>query len=278
MGGIIGRLFHEFAVTIGVAILVSGFVSLTLTPMLSQPLPASRDHDEQHGRFYQRDRARATSGRSRVYERTLDWVMEHRRADAGVLRGHPRRHGRALHGRCRRASSRATTRASSSRTTEAAQGMSFDAHGAAPASRSRRSSQTDPNVDGFMSSSARRTTRGGEPGAAHHRPQAARRAPLQRRRDRRASSARSWRRSRASRVFVQNPPAIRIGGRSRRRASTSSRCRARDIADALHCGADSSSASCAQLPGLTDVTSDLQIEQSAGAASTSTATAPRRSA
>ena len=34
MGGIVGRLFHEFAVTIGVAILVSGFVSLTLTPML----------------------------------------------------------------------------------------------------------------------------------------------------------------------------------------------------------------------------------------------------
>src|SRR5262245_46109148 len=34
MGGIIGRLFHEFAVTIGAAILVSGFVSLTLTPML----------------------------------------------------------------------------------------------------------------------------------------------------------------------------------------------------------------------------------------------------
>src|SRR5437660_6641585 len=34
MGGIIGRLFHEFAVTIGAAILVSGVVSLTLTPML----------------------------------------------------------------------------------------------------------------------------------------------------------------------------------------------------------------------------------------------------
>ena len=34
MGGIIGRLFHEFAVTIGTAILVSGFVSVTLTPML----------------------------------------------------------------------------------------------------------------------------------------------------------------------------------------------------------------------------------------------------
>ncbi len=37
MGGIIGKLFHEFAVTIGAAILVSGFVSLTLTPMLSSP-------------------------------------------------------------------------------------------------------------------------------------------------------------------------------------------------------------------------------------------------
>ena len=34
MGGIVGRLLHEFAVTITVAILISGFVSLTLTPML----------------------------------------------------------------------------------------------------------------------------------------------------------------------------------------------------------------------------------------------------
>ena len=34
MGGIIGRLLHEFAVTIGMAVLVSGFVSLSLTPML----------------------------------------------------------------------------------------------------------------------------------------------------------------------------------------------------------------------------------------------------
>ena len=34
MGGIVGRLLHEFSVTIAVAILISGFVSLTLTPML----------------------------------------------------------------------------------------------------------------------------------------------------------------------------------------------------------------------------------------------------
>jgi HAE1 family hydrophobic/amphiphilic exporter-1 len=51
MGGIVGRLMHEFAVTIGAAILVSGLVSLTLTPMLCsrflQPL-----HAMSHGWFY----------------------------------------------------------------------------------------------------------------------------------------------------------------------------------------------------------------------------------
>ena len=52
MGGIVGRLMHEFAVTIAAAILVSGFVSLTLTPMLCsrflKPLAEAR-----HGRIYQ---------------------------------------------------------------------------------------------------------------------------------------------------------------------------------------------------------------------------------
>jgi len=51
MGGVVGRLMHEFAVTIGAAILVSGLVSLTLTPMLcSRFLKAP--HAIRHGRFY----------------------------------------------------------------------------------------------------------------------------------------------------------------------------------------------------------------------------------
>ncbi len=51
MGGVVGRLMHEFAVTIGAAVLVSGVVSLTLTPMLcSRFLKAP--HDIRHGRFY----------------------------------------------------------------------------------------------------------------------------------------------------------------------------------------------------------------------------------
>jgi hydrophobic/amphiphilic exporter-1 (mainly G- bacteria), HAE1 family len=51
MGGIIGRLLHEFAVTIGVAILVSGFVSLTLTPMLCSRF-LKHSTKEQHSRIY----------------------------------------------------------------------------------------------------------------------------------------------------------------------------------------------------------------------------------
>ena len=52
LGGLIGRLFQEFAVTIGVAILVSGFVSLTLTPMLCSRWLKPHGANEQHGRFY----------------------------------------------------------------------------------------------------------------------------------------------------------------------------------------------------------------------------------
>lgn len=51
MGGIFGRLFHEFAVTISVAILVSGFVSLSLTPMMASRF-LGRSKESHHGRFY----------------------------------------------------------------------------------------------------------------------------------------------------------------------------------------------------------------------------------
>jgi len=78
MGGIIGKLFHEFAVTIGVAILVSGFVSLTLTPMLSSRFLRS-SHADQHGRLYQMSE-RFFDAWLGLYERTLATVMRHRPA------------------------------------------------------------------------------------------------------------------------------------------------------------------------------------------------------
>jgi HAE1 family hydrophobic/amphiphilic exporter-1 len=54
MGGVVGRLMHEFAVTIAAAILVSGVVSLTLTPMLCSRFLAAPDHDHgaRHSRIY----------------------------------------------------------------------------------------------------------------------------------------------------------------------------------------------------------------------------------
>src|SRR5713101_7463978 len=78
MVGIIGRLFHEFAVTIGASILVSGVVSLTLTPMLCSRFlkPPS---EAQHGRFYQASE-RVYEKVLRWYEDSLAWVMARRRA------------------------------------------------------------------------------------------------------------------------------------------------------------------------------------------------------
>ena len=78
LGGIIGRLFREFAVTISVAILMSGFVSLTLSPMLcSQFLGASAM--AHHGRFYAVTE-RGWEAIARFYDRTLRAVMRHRPA------------------------------------------------------------------------------------------------------------------------------------------------------------------------------------------------------
>jgi HAE1 family hydrophobic/amphiphilic exporter-1 len=77
LGGIVGRLFHEFAVVIAVSILVSGFVSLTLTPMLSSRF--LRPHGaEQHGRAYQITEA-GYEWILKKYETSLLWVMNHRK-------------------------------------------------------------------------------------------------------------------------------------------------------------------------------------------------------
>ncbi|MEP7002721.1 MAG: efflux RND transporter permease subunit, partial [bacterium] len=77
MGGIIGKLFHEFAVTIGVAILVSGVVSLTLTPMLASRFLRST-HGKDQGRFYKATE-RMYERWLKSYEDSLAWVMARRR-------------------------------------------------------------------------------------------------------------------------------------------------------------------------------------------------------
>ncbi len=77
MGGIIGRLLHEFAVTIGMSIIISGFVSLTLTPMLASRFIRPHGHNERHGRMYQAFE-RFFNGMLDYYERSLAIVLNHR--------------------------------------------------------------------------------------------------------------------------------------------------------------------------------------------------------
>jgi HAE1 family hydrophobic/amphiphilic exporter-1 len=77
MGGVVGRIFHEFAVTISLAILISAFVALTLTPMLCSRVLKNAPEDAEHSH------AAATAGSflalSRAYARSIDWTLRHQR-------------------------------------------------------------------------------------------------------------------------------------------------------------------------------------------------------
>ncbi|MBO0860464.1 MAG: multidrug efflux RND transporter permease subunit [Chloracidobacterium sp.] len=73
MGGIVGRLFREFAVTLSVAIAISLVVSLTATPMMCAKFLRS---DERHGRIY-RANERAFNWIQVIYGRALGWVLRH---------------------------------------------------------------------------------------------------------------------------------------------------------------------------------------------------------
>ncbi|HTW22359.1 MAG TPA: multidrug efflux RND transporter permease subunit [Candidatus Baltobacteraceae bacterium] len=75
MGGIVGRLFREFAVTLSVAIIVSLLVSLTATPMMCSRL-LKQEKQESHGRLY-RASEKVFEWMLGTYERSLSWVLEH---------------------------------------------------------------------------------------------------------------------------------------------------------------------------------------------------------
>jgi multidrug efflux pump len=87
MGDIVGRLFREFAVTLSVTIVISAFVSLTLTPMMSARI-LKNPKDARRGRFYQASE-RFYERVIHFYGRTLTWVLKHQvatlLATAGAL-------------------------------------------------------------------------------------------------------------------------------------------------------------------------------------------------
>jgi len=85
MGGIVGRLFHEFAVTLSVAILISGFVSITLTPMLCSRFLRHAEHEKKARVVLWFD-----AGFERVrrgYADTLNWAVSHPRIILGGFFG-----------------------------------------------------------------------------------------------------------------------------------------------------------------------------------------------
>ncbi len=82
MGGVVGRLLKEFAVTIGAAVLVSGVVSLTLTPMLCSRF--LKPPGQSRNRLYLASE-RFFEGMLRLYDATLRWALRHRITTMGAL-------------------------------------------------------------------------------------------------------------------------------------------------------------------------------------------------
>jgi HAE1 family hydrophobic/amphiphilic exporter-1 len=251
MGGIIGKLFHEFAVTIGVAILVSGFVSLTLTPMLSSRFLRS-EHGREHGRLYQATE-RFYDRTLGVYERSLGWVMARRPATlvfslvilvatAWLFWSTPKGlfptddTGQLL------------------ATTEAAEGVSFDAlveHERDVAAVIAR----DPDVRSVTSSV-------GTTAAANQGQLTIDLKPIDERKRSADDIARDLTKVVQSvpdiSVFIQNPPAISIGGLASKSLYQYT-LQSGDI-NTLDAAARELETRLRQQPALTDVTSDLLIE------------------
>jgi len=77
MGGIVGRLFREFAVTLSAAILISLVVSLTVTPMMCARLPARKPEDHKTPGRFARWSQTALDGMNRGYARSLAFALDH---------------------------------------------------------------------------------------------------------------------------------------------------------------------------------------------------------
>jgi hydrophobic/amphiphilic exporter-1 (mainly G- bacteria), HAE1 family len=253
MGGILGRLLHEFAVTIGVAILVSGFVSLTLSPMLCSRFltPPGTGH---HGRFYAASE-RVFNGMLHAYERSLTWVLKHRGAmlifcillifaTAYLFAVVPKDF----------IPSQDTSQIIGS--TEAVQGISFQAmveHQTAVADMIRQ----EPEIEAFMSAAgATGLSPTGNTGRLMIR--------LKPRAERNLSADEVIQKLRSKlalvpgiNVFLQNPPAIQIGGRVTK-GQYQYTLQGADIKELYH-WAPIVEGKLRDLPGLQDVTSDLQI-------------------
>ncbi|MFH0727373.1 MAG: efflux RND transporter permease subunit [Pseudomonadota bacterium] len=250
MGGILGRLLHEFAITISAAILVSGFISLTLTPMLCSRFlkpPATRAHGRAYlivENFF--------DGMRHLYERSLKGVLHFRRTTLAVtilitfITGWlftiipmgflPTEDTGRLNA-----------------TTEAAQGTSFE--------EMKRYQETlaaiiaaDPNIEGFMSSI-------GRDGSTNTGRLFMRLKPRNERNLSADEILQSLRPKLAKvpgiQVFLRNIPSIQIGGVATKSLYQFA-LQGQNMAE-LYSAAGELEEKLRELPELQDVTSDLQI-------------------
>jgi HAE1 family hydrophobic/amphiphilic exporter-1 len=254
MGGLLGRLFNEFAVTISVAILVSGFVSLTLTPMLASRF-LKDEHATRHGKAYQ-SIENAYEKTLSFYERTLAGVMKRRGMallfSLAILAGTVVLFKYVPKGFI---PSEDTGRININ--TEAAEGTSF------PAMVARQQQVAaivakDPNVAAFMSSV------GGGPNASGPN-QGRLFIRLKPRHDRKLSADEVIKeltpkiaRVTGIRAFAQNPPIINVGGRQSK--SQYQFTMLSTEVDDLYDGSNKLLAKLKDADELQDVTTDLQVK------------------
>jgi hydrophobic/amphiphilic exporter-1 (mainly G- bacteria), HAE1 family len=257
MGGIVGRLFHEFAVTISVAILVSGVVAVTLTPMLCSRFVKAHDHE--HGSDKSRNWLIAGFDRGFTavqsgYTRSLDWSMQRPRwvlavfglslavtvllfyvtpkdfipaGDSGQLRVN----------------------------TQGPDGASFDEMVARQQQLAEIASK-DPNIASYMSS----VGAGGSRATVNNgslllvlKPANERQTPDQIIAELRKKFAQVP----GVKAFIQNPPAIQVGGRQSN-AQYQYTLQSTDL-DALNSWSNKVTQTFQQLPGFLDVTNDLDL-------------------
>jgi HAE1 family hydrophobic/amphiphilic exporter-1 len=251
MGGIMGRLLREFAVTISVAILISGFVSLTQTPMLCSRFlkPLDKQH---HGPFYNLLEG-VFNGMLAVYRWTLSRVMRHRLITmlaviplvvltAYLFKSIPKGF----------LPSEDTGQVMAQ--TEAIQGISFEdmvRHQKAAAAIAKE----DPNIDGFMSAVG--SGGGGSSNTGrlfmHLKPREERLGVVAFIQEMRAKLAQIP----GIRVYMQPPPSISIGGRMTKSLYQFT-LQGTDT-DELYRYAPILEAKLKELPGFQDVTTDLYV-------------------
>ncbi|TMH23291.1 MAG: efflux RND transporter permease subunit [Betaproteobacteria bacterium] len=254
MGGILGRLLREFGVVIIVAVLISGFVSLTLTPMLCSRMLVD-ERKKKHGRFYAFSE-RAFNALLSGYRDTLAWVLRHQRLTLAAFFAITVATG-VLFSTMSKGFLPADDQGLILVFTEAAQDVSFTAM----ANMQRQVAEIvkeNPYVQGAMSSVG-----AGGPSASlnvgrifvalkprNQRPSAdvviqQLRGPLAR--------------VTGIKAYVQNIPAIRIGGQVTK-SSYQYTLQGTDT-DELYQWAPKVEEKFRSLPGLVDVTSDLQISK-----------------